>query len=331
MRTDFFRFTIGCFLAVLVLGGCLSGQDTAFEFALLGDNPYVPESVPKFGALIDDVNSQSELEWVVHVGDIKGGEPCSDEVLEGRFDLYQRFEAPFIYTPGDNEWFDCSDERMGNFDEYERLDHLRRLFFPRPGRTTGRRPMEVRPQSAEGGFDEFVENALWVKGGVVFSTVHLVGLTRPAKDPRVAERRMDAALAWIAKTFEVAREIDGVGVFMATQADPWVVSGNRGVIRNLCPECLRPREGLGRLYPVLIEESLGFSGPVVFAVGDTHVFRVDKPLYSPESGLVENFTRVEPFGHPDVHWLRVTVDPSTAHVFAFHQQIVAANLNSRER
>ena len=97
------------------------------------------------------------------------------------------------------------------------------------------------------------------------------------------------------------------------------------MIRGLCPDCLRPRAGLERLYPVLVEESLGFSGQVVFAVGDTHVFRIDKPLYSGGSGLVENFTRVEPFGHPDVHWLRVTVDSSTAQVFAFHQQMVGAN------
>ena len=325
MRTELCKFSLSG-LAVLALCASLSAQDAAFEFALLGDNPYVPEAVPKFATLIDDVNSQSQLEWVVHVGDIKGGEPCSDEILKGRFDLYQRFAAPFVYTPGDNEWFDCSDDRMGNFDEYERLGYLRALFFPSPGRTTGRRTMEVRAQSAEGGFDEFVENVLWTKAGVVFSTVHMIGLTRPPKDPAIAERRMDAALSWVEKTFAVAREIDAAAVFMATQADPWVVSGNRGVIGRLCPDCLRPRPGLERLYPLLIKESNDFSGPVVFAVGDTHVFRVDKPLYAPGLELVSNFTRVEPFGHPDVHWLRVTVDPSTPQVFSLHQQVVAGNV-----
>ena len=64
------------------------------------------------------------------------------------------------------------------------------------------------------------------------------------------------------------------------------------------------------------------------AVGDTHIFRVDKPLYDPATGrLVDNFTRVETFGNPLVHWVRVVVDPDTPSVFSFHQQMVAANVN----
>lgn len=55
---------------------------------------------------------------------------------------------------------------------------------------------------------------------------------------------------------------------------------------------------------------------------------VDKPLYDQGTGqLVENFTRVETFGNPQVHWVRVVVDPDDPAVFSFHQQIVAANLN----
>ena len=80
---------------------------------------------------------------------------------------------------------------------------------------------------------------------------------------------------------------------------------------------------MDRLYPVLEELSIAFSRPVVLAVGDTHVFRVDKPLYSTDSGLlVENFTRVEPFGSPYAHWVRVRVDPRERELFSFHQEIV---------
>jgi len=326
-------------LGVLILGsGCRESGDTAadpdaslnasFEFALLGDNPYPPENVPKFEALIDEINLDTELEWVLHVGDILAPRlvTCSDEMLTARFDLYQQFQAPFVFTPGDNDWFDCGQEAAGGFDEYERLDFLRELFFPEPGLTSGGRAMEVQSQSDDAGFEEFVENTMWVKNDVVFSTVHLVAMTRPPKDPTRARRRMDAALDWITKTFQLATELNSPGVFIATQADPWIVSGLPLLIERTCPDCLQPRAGLGT-YAVLEEKTVAFVRPVVLAVGDTHVFRVDKPLYSSETGmLIENFTRVEPFGHPYVHWVRVRVDPMDDEVFAFEQEIVRANV-----
>lgn len=343
MDSFMFRLVTSSFSFLLILGAaCLKTEDTstdstdalnlAYEFALLGDNPYPPENVPKFEALISEVNLATELEWVIHVGDILGPSSvgCSDEVLTGRFDLYQRFQHPFVFTPGDNDWFDCRSEAAGGFDEYERLDFLRELFFPQPGLTTGGRAMEVRAQSNEAGFEEFVENVMWVRSGVVFSTVHIVAMNRPATDPERARRRMDAALAWIRKTFEVATELDSPGVLIATQDDPWRVTGSRGTLRQIrkaCPDCLQPRAHLEPLYPVLERETVAFGRPVVLAVGNTHVFRVDKPLYSSETGLlIENFTRVETFGHPSVHWVRVRVDPSDGEVFAFEQEIVDANV-----
>ena len=294
-------------------------------FALVGDSPYRPESVARVDALIDDVNRRGALEWVIHVGDTKGGaQPCTDELLRARFDLYQGFALPFVFTPGDNDWFDCV-ESAGGTDEYERLDYLRSLYFPDPTHTTGGRSMEVRTQASEPGYGEFVENVIWVRGDVVYATVHMIALTRQPTDPEVAARRMDAATAWISTAFAVARERGSLGVFVATQADPWMVWGLPVLIRQVCEACLEPRVGLEALYPVLVRESTTFAGQVVLAVGDTHIFRVDKPLYRDDGSLVENFTRVETFGEPNVHWVRVTVNPRERGVFSFHQELVPGN------
>jgi hypothetical protein len=73
---------------------------------------------------------------------------------------------------------------------------------------------------------------------------------------------------------------------------------------------------------VLREQSLAFGKPVVLAVGDTHIFRVDKPLYTDRNQLVENFTRVEVFGNPSVHWVNVLVEPDQPWVFSFREQLV---------
>lgn len=304
-----------------------SEEGSTFAFALLGDNPYPPEDVPKFEALIRDVNSDRAIEWVLHVGDILRPQVvgCADAAIRSRFELFEGFAAPFILTPGDNDWLDCQRQAAGAFEPYERLQFLRQVFFPEPTRTSGGRPMTVRSQSEETGFEQFVENRLWVKQGVVFATVHLVGPPRP---PSAADqKRLDAALAWIAEAFSVAGEGNAAGVFLATQVDPWVVSGNPGLVRRFCPRCVEPRAGLEPLYPALRQHALAFDGPVVLAVGDTHVFRVDKPLYDSDGTLIENFTRVEPFGNPDVHWVEVRVDPETPPVFAFEQRIVGQNVD----
>ena len=321
---------IGYLVLAIVLVSC-GGQSSApgqFEFALVADNPYPPEAVPKFERLIDDLNQHADLQWVIHLGDIVAGSPvlndCSDETLESRFELFQRIKAPFLFTPGDNDWQDCR-----GFDPPERLAFLRTLFFSDPRKSTGRRMMEVESQSADGGFEQFVENAMWVRDGIVFSTIHLIGGSSEAS-PETSQlhgQMVDAGIAWIEKTFERAEELGSPAVFMATQADPWLVSGNPGSLRRRGWEnTLAPRPGLEPIYPVLTRGTIAFGRPVVLAVGDTHIFRVDKPLLSPTTGVgIENFTRVEVFGNPFVHWVRVTVDPQEREVFTFHQEIIPEN------
>ena len=52
-------------LLVMLLVGCSSVEDPSFEFALLGDNPYTPERVPKFETLVTDLNQNTDLQWVI--------------------------------------------------------------------------------------------------------------------------------------------------------------------------------------------------------------------------------------------------------------------------
>ena len=40
---------------------------------------------------------------------------------------------------------------------------------------------------------------------------------------------------------------------------------------------------------------------------------------------VENFTRVEAFGSPYVHWVRIGVDPRDRDVFSFHPEVLPEN------
>jgi hypothetical protein len=72
----------------------------------------------------------------------------------------------------------------------------------------------------------------------------------------------------------------------------------------------------------LDEEPLKFGRPVVLADGDSHYFRVDKPLPRPDPNghrrpRLVNFTPVENFGSPDVHWVRGIFDPHEPGLFSF--------------
>jgi hypothetical protein len=86
------------------------------------------------------------------------------------------------------------------------------------------------------------------------------------------------------------------------------------------------RTGYNDFLSALTRETLAFGKPVVLVHGDTHTFRVDKPMVSATTGeRVGNFTRVETFGSPDVHWVRASVDTSAPRVFTFQPEIVAEN------
>ena len=141
--------------------------DGPFAFALIGDMPYSPTDSLRFGRLVEEINRAEGLEWVIHVGDIKGGSsPCSDSLLQSRFEWFQQFERPFILVPGDNDWTDC--HRSG-YQPLDRLAHMRALFFPRPGWTLGQQPMRVGTQGGT-----FPEHVRWTHGRTSFAVLHIV-------------------------------------------------------------------------------------------------------------------------------------------------------------
>ena len=67
----------------------------------------------------------------------------------------------------------------------------------------------------------------------------------------------------------------------------------------------------------------GYDKPTLFVHGDTHIFHVSKPLVSKKTRrFVDNFTRVEVFGDPDSHWVRISVDPAKPGLFTVEPEII---------
>ncbi len=315
-----------------------------FSFAVIGDVPYDDRQVEELDRVIEEVNRARDVKFVMHAGDIKGGGArCDDQVYFDRFSQYQKFKRAFIYTPGDNEWTDCHRESNGQFNPLERLSFLRDVFFLDPYRSTGQRPMRVRPQSTFSGFEGYVENVLFKKKRVVFSTIHVVGsnnnlapwsgidpndsFENPRPD-RLAEfqSREAASIHWLNHTFNVAERNSSPGVFIMIHGNP----------RFDLEETEDGRSGFNRFINTLRERALQFKKPVVLVHGDFHVFLIDKPMFGAPLGsfrvtadglpaMLGTMSRIQTFGSPDVHWLKITVNPRSRNVFTFQERIVKQN------
>jgi hypothetical protein len=67
--------------------------------------------------------------------------------------------------------------------------------------------------------------------------------------------------------------------------------------------------GFTEVRMLLEKETIAFGKPVVLVHGDSHFFRIDKPLPARVQGApirpsIENFTRLETFGTPNHHGSR---------------------------
>lgn len=331
-------------LCLAFLVGCAGVQPAGesgkgrFEFGLVGDQQYNPESEAQFPNIMEGLN-RSNFAFVVHVRDFKAGPapPCDDGLFKRRKEQFDASRHPFVYTPGGNDWLDCYRPKAGGYDPVERLAKLREIFF-QGNQSLGQRKLTVKRQSDNPQYSKFRENARWSYGDVLFVTLHLVGdnnnLGRaPEADAEYRERNA-ANLVWLKETFDVAKREGSraVGIFM--QANPLFehrLPSRRLEILGVAPLPGIP-SGYADFIPALEAEVLAFGKPVVLMHGDTHFFRVDKPLFrSKEAGpgnfgrQIENFTRVETFGFPEAHWVRVIVDLNDAGVFSFKEEIVDKN------
>ena len=309
-----------------------SGQDKPghYSFAVIGDTPYGAAEIAAWPGRIDRLNADPDVQFTVHVGDIKNGSSkCTDEYFAFIKSQFDRFAAPLVYTPGDNEWTDCHRVNNGSYTPLERLDAIRRTFFAQPGRTLGVKPMNVASQEELG----FPENVSFRRQGVAMATLHVVGsnndllpwtgigLTAPTA-AQVAEEqaRMDAVIQLVRETFDGARQRGDRAVVLFQQADmfdPTFTPTPAG------------SSAFNRLVEVLVEESSTFAGEVYLVDGDSHRYTVDEPLAAGSrwlafygvDGSAGNLTRITVDGEAlaTTH-LKVTVNrPGADHVLSWER------------
>jgi hypothetical protein len=303
-----------------------------FAVGLIGDLPYDATEEAKLPALVADMN-RAPLAFSFFDGDIKGGGGlCNDPVYESAGRFFDSFTAPLVYVLGDNEWTDCHRVSNGGFDPLERLAHLRQTMF-RSSASFGHRRLAF----ANGGPD-YPENLRFRYGGVMFVGLNVPGsnnnkIDKMSLDPRSArsmddlrraneeyEHRDAANRAFLRNAFAQAKRDAALGLMLVIQADvmPEITDGAERARRDV--------DGYDAFLQALRDEVVRFERPVVLVHGDSHYFKVDKPFLVPgKKTVLENFTRVETFGSPNVFWVKATVDPSDPNLFRFEPRLVVAN------
>lgn len=297
-------------------------QQKPFSFVALGDMPYfLPADYARFENVIKEVNQQNQV-FNVFVGDIKSSStPCSQEAYDKMFNYFSQFRKPLIYTPGDNEWTDCGKEEAGSFVPEERLDVLRGTFYKDKSNSFGIDKIPLISQGSNPQFSKFAENTRWENQNIAFATVHIVGTNNnftPESKSNNAEffERDKADLAWLEEIFQNAKSRNLAGLVIFEHADmfnPEKDAGDANAFKHF----------LKKLKQLTID----FKKPVLLVNGDSHVFLVDKPMFSNAKAkkCIDNFTRLQVPGESNMHAVKVIVNPESKSVFQIEQLMVEGN------
>ncbi len=287
-----------------------AAETPAFDFIALGDAPYGHDLLagPSYRSLIDRINSLG-LPFAIHVGDFKDGTAaCSDREYQRQWQHFQRFAGALVYTPGDNDWLDC--HRRGD-DPLQRLQALRQRFFA-TALSLGQRPITLQRQAeCMPAHAAYRENQRWQHRGVVFTTFHTVGPANgfdaaSAAVRAEAQAREAANSAWISDSFALAQRSGASALVLATQAESLAYDGPAGLRRG----SLQP--GFAAIAHTLLPLADAAPHPVLLVHGDAHHSTFDQPFQNARGRLVANLWRLQVFGEPQVHAVRVRVQPAVA-------------------
>ena len=326
-----YKNLIACIATCLTL----SSQASGFSFGLWGDMPYQKAGDnAKMPAVLASINN-AKIDFSIFVGDIKDGDSkCTDEVFTEAIKLFDSMRHPVVYIPGDNEWTDCHRINNGGYDSQERLAHIRKVMFAKP---ISFGPNAITLESPKENENLYVENKRFTKNSIVFVTLNIPGSNNnkilDEKDCKNNSARTNlqceqgnaefvardiANVNWMKSSFQKAKEQNAHGIVLAFQGDPgFDLPETKGIDESKAPSV----SGYQAFLQAVVKETEDFKGQVLLVHGDTHFFKVDKPLYSPNK-LLPNLTRLQTFGSPNLHWVKVNVDLKRESVFDIEPVIV---------
>jgi len=305
----------------------------SYTIALIGDTPYNALGRAQYPDLLADINAR-HVAFSVFDGDLKAGGdgPCSDDLYLTALANFNRLKKPLVWLPGDNDWTDCwgryGPGTMPYSDPLERLNFERGLFAS-TSQSLGQKTLTLTRQYA------YPENVRWKFGPVVYLGLNVQGSNdnfpyagvdgETRSDDEIKRQREEevarkaANIEWLREGFAYAEHVRAKGVMVIWQAD--LNFNNEQHLTDT-----RSWDAFPDYVDALRSNTLAFPGQVALVHGDSHYFKVDKPINGPTDGVLGNFTRVETFGARNTHWVSARIDPSDPNLFIFEPRIVPENV-----
>jgi len=305
----------------------------SYTIALFGDTPYNTLGRAQYPDLLADINA-SHVAFSVFDGDLKAGAdgPCSNNLYLNALSNFNTLKKPLVWLPGDNDWTDCwgryGPSTLPYSDPLERLNFERALFAS-TSQSLGQKTLTLTRQSLA-----YPENVRWKFGPVVYLGLNVQGSNdnypystvdgETRSDAEIAIQRSEevarkaANIEWLRDGFAYAAHVRAKGVMVIWQAD--LNFNNEQHLTDT-----RSWDAFPDYVNALRTNTLAFPGQVALVHGDSHYFKVDKPINGPSDGVLANFARVETFGARNTHWVSARIDPTDPNLFVFEPRIVPEN------
>jgi len=294
----------------------------SFKFVALGDMPYNPPAdFIRFERLIGEINRLNPR-FSIFIGDTKSGStPCTDEYNVVIKNYFNQFKAPLIYSVGDNEWTDCHRPLAGSYDPLERLQNIRKTFFP-SRMSLGKTPLQLTRQAdVDPQYSQYVENSFWVVNNYLFVNLHIPGSNNnfEGDDDAIQEysKRNRANLSWIERAFTLASNKSYAGIIFSYQADMFYKSS----------QATDADSGYKDTLTALSKQAQEFRKAVLLIHGDSHRLIIDQPLRTvDQKSILENVLRVQVMGAEQVQAIEIEVNPTAPQPFSFTPILMRENM-----
>lgn len=245
-------------------------------FTVIGDVPYDDEQRTGLIGLVANHNTNSDTEFIVHVGDIKpGAVACDEMVYQDVSEILSGFNIPTFIVMGDNEFNDCDDPEQGFAFWNQYFLHFNEKW-----------PFSY-PISYQ---EERSENFSWIQKKVLFIGINLVGSV--VHDAEEWNTRLADDGNWIEQLMETnADTVEAVVVF-----------GHANNV-NIGPEKFE-------IFTTAFRSaSAQFGKPVLYIHGDGHFWIQDRPWQE------QNIQRVQIEGGADALRVTIKVGFNQPFIF----------------
>lgn len=289
-----------------------------YSIAVFGDMPYGADQV-EFQAtpgFLNNINNDPSIFLAMHGGDIhSGSEACTENYNRSVYSLIGGLKMPLVYTPGDNEWQDCTkakqfggayNSKTGQIDyvldkngvpvnyakgdPIQNLQLVRNIFFAQPGVPLGLPgTLTLNSQAKDGATAsdrQYVENVWFMRGTTLFVTVNIPGGSNNGTDPWYGAPNMSQA-----QKDEVSARTTATVNWLNTAFDQAKTKGANSVViltqADLWDTSKSDLSGYKPYVDTIANRTREFAKPVLLLNGDSHAFRSDNPLMAASPCVLE--------------------------------------------